>query len=377
MWTPYSERSKRNNPEQLDLRFHNRVSRLCFHRSLSDQARDQLEHLVAQQHKVAIITDRQVWRSLSDADRGWLMRYPRYELKPGETSKSLESLGRLLDFLAEERLDRQSVVVALGGGVVGDIAGFTAAIYQRGVDCWQIPTTLLSMVDSSVGGKTGINLTAGKNLVGAFHQPQYVFIATDFLKTLPAQEFHAGMAEILKYGLLGDESLWNELVRQPLLDASDSRLANVIEHSCYMKAVIVESDEQERADSGGRALLNLGHTFGHAIEKVSGYGQYLHGEAVAIGMVAASLYSAMQWGWGCESVQQIHDTISAHRLPTRLRQPLPLDELVGAMYSDKKNRKGSMRLVLLERPGKAFTFDHVREEWIRKIWQDLGASTSL
>ncbi len=377
MWMPYSERLVKSNPERLELRLRDRISQLCFHQTLSGKARDHLEHLVAQQRKIAVITDRQVWRSLSEEDQTWLMRYPRYELKPGEPSKNWENLGRLLEFLASERMDRQSVVIALGGGVVGDIAGFAAAVYQRGIDCCQIPTSLLAMVDSSVGGKTGVNLNAGKNLVGAFHQPQYVFIATDFLKTLPVQEFHAGVAEILKYGLLGDVSLWNELTSRPLLTAEDPRLPQLIAHCCYMKAVIVEADEQERATSGGRALLNLGHTFGHAIEKVSGYGEYLHGEAVAIGLVAAALYSAMQMGWSSELAGQVHNTVNAHRLPVRLRQPLLLDQLIDAMYSDKKNRKGSMRLVLMEQPGKAFTFDNVQEEWIRKIWLDLGASGAV
>lgn len=374
MWTPYSEKSGKTNPDRLDLRLSDRVSRLFFHSGLQ-HARGELEALAEQGRKLALVTDQNVWRSLPDAERSWLSVFPRHELPAGEISKSLGALGGILDFLADQRLDRQSVVIALGGGVVGDIAGFASAIYLRGVSCYQIPTSLLAMVDSSVGGKTGINLDAGKNLVGAFHQPQAVFIATDFLKTLPVREFRAGLAEVLKYGLLGDASFWRELVEHPLKSAEDPRLPAVIAHCCAMKAAVVEADEKETAKEGGRALLNLGHTFGHAIEKVCGYGEYLHGEAIAIGLVAAARYSEKQYGWDRQQAEEIEQTLVAHGLPVRLSSPLAVEELIGAMHSDKKNRKGQIRLVLMEAPGKAITFTDVREDWIRECWGAVSAVT--
>lgn len=372
MWTPYSEQSGKTNPDRLDLRLSDRVSRLFFQHGLQ-QAREELLGLAEEGRKLALVTDQNVWRSLPDPERAWLSALPRHELPAGETSKSLPALGGILDFLAGQRLDRQSVVVALGGGVVGDIAGFAAAIYLRGVSCYQIPSSLLAMVDSSVGGKTGINLGAGKNLVGAFHQPQAVFIATDFLKTLPVREFRAGLAEVLKYGLLGDSSFWRELVDHPLKSAEDDRLPAIIAHCCTMKAVVVEADEKETAKEGGRALLNLGHTFGHAIEKVCGYGEYLHGEAIGIGLVAAARYSARQYGWDPRVAEEIEQTVAVHGLPVNLSQPLAIEDLIGAMYSDKKNRKGQIRLVLMEEPGRAVTFEDVQEDWIRECWLTAGA----
>lgn len=372
MWTPYSERLGKTNPDQLDLKLSDRVSRLFFNSDLA-RAREELQALVNSGRKLAIVTDRNVWRSLPEQERSWLANFPRHVLPAGETSKSMVSLGTILNFLAGERLDRQGVVVALGGGVVGDIAGFAAAVYLRGVECYQIPTSLLAMVDSSVGGKTGINLDAGKNLVGAFHQPQAVFIATDFLKTLPEREFRAGLAEVLKYGLLGDASFWHELASKPVVSADDERLPAIIGHCCYMKAVVVEADEKETAKEGGRALLNLGHTFGHAIEKVCGYGEYLHGEAIAIGLVAAAKYSHKQYQWPDLQIEQIERVIGQHGLPVKLNKPLPIDQLVEAMHSDKKNRKGQIRLVLMEVPGRAVTFADVREDWIRECWSAVGA----
>src|SRR6185295_4410937 len=190
----------------------------------------------------------------------------------------------------EAKLDRGGVLFAVGGGVIGDLGGFAAAAWLRGIEYYQVPTTLLAMVDSSVGGKTGINLASGKNLVGAFHQPRAVFISTGLLSTLPPREFAAGMAEVIKYGLLGDAPLFAQLEEAPLTIAN-ARLAAVVRQCCALKARIVEADERETAKEGGRALLNLGHTFGHAIENVAGYGEYLHGEAVAIGLCAAARLS--------------------------------------------------------------------------------------
>ena len=187
------------------------------------------------------------------------------------------------------------MAIAFGGGVVGDLTGFAAASWLRGIRFIQVPTTLLSMVDSSVGGKTGINIESGKNLVGAFHQPISVYEDLDLLASLPPREFAAGMAEVVKYGMLGDPELFDMLEAEPLLDFQDERLAGVVKRNCQLKADVVNADEKELAGSGGRALLNLGHTFGHAIENVAGYGDYLHGEAVSVGFVAAAKTESGTW----------------------------------------------------------------------------------
>ncbi|MBL9215780.1 MAG: 3-dehydroquinate synthase, partial [Opitutaceae bacterium] len=215
---------------------------------------------------------------------------PRLVVAAGEKSKSLEVYGRVLDFLAAEKINRQGVLWVVGGGVVGDLGGFAAASYLRGIAYGQVPTTLLAMVDSSVGGKTGINLAAGKNLVGAFHHPTAVFIRPEFLRTLPPREFAAGLAEVIKYGLLGDAGLFAQLERQPLT-VENTGLAGFIRRCCELKAEVVRADEHELAPEGGRALLNLGHTFGHAIEQATGYAEYLHGEAVAVGLAGAARLS--------------------------------------------------------------------------------------
>ena len=296
----------------------------------------------------------------------------RIVLESGEGSKSMASFARVLDFLAENRISRQGVVWIFGGGVPGDLGGFAAASYLRGIDYIQIPTTLLAMVDSSVGGKTGLNLSAGKNLVGAFHHPRAVHISTEFLRTLPAREFAAGAAEVIKYGLLGDASLFAQLERNPIT-VQNVELPAVIRRCCEMKAVIVRDDEREQAKEGGRALLNLGHTFGHAIEQVTGYGTYLHGEAVAIGLAAAARLSRDLKYLSPADVSRIDRTLTAHVLPVRLRAPLPVASLMTAMQHDKKVRTGQLRFVVMKRLGEAATQDGIAAAAIEPIWRDLGA----
>lgn len=298
---------------------------------------------------------------------------PRLLIAPGEPSKSLATFGQVLDFFAEHRLDRGGVVWAVGGGVVGDLAGFAAASFLRGVDCVQVPTTLLAMVDSSVGGKTGINLRAGKNLVGAFHHPRAVLVAPEFLRTLPPREFAAGAAEVLKYGLLGDGELFAALERRPLTP-DHPHLAAVIRRCCELKAAVVRDDERETAAEGGRALLNLGHTFGHAIEQVAGYGNYLHGEAVAVGLVAAALLSRRLGLLDDATVARIAAAVTAQGLPVRLRAPLALAELREAMARDKKVRSGGLRFVVLPALGAAATCGGVPWEPVEAVWRELGAA---
>lgn len=298
---------------------------------------------------------------------------PLWVVPAGEKSKSIAALGEVCEFLAASQIDRGGIVVALGGGVVGDLAGFAAAAYLRGIDFWQVPTTLLAMVDSAVGGKTGINLAAGKNLVGAFHQPRVVFCDMASLDTLPPREFAAGMAEVIKYGLLGDSELLATLEGDQPLTPHDPRLAGIVRRCCAIKAEIVQADERETAPSGGRALLNLGHTFAHAIEAVAGYGEYLHGEAVGVGLVAAARLSEKIGLISAADVERVQALVEAHALPSRLRQALPRVALLEAMRRDKKVRQGQLRFVVLESLGRAVTRDDIDAELANEVWRELGA----
>jgi 3-dehydroquinate synthase len=357
----------------LEVRLGTRTYPILFGRDLRSRLAAEAAAVGAAGSRLAAVTDANLERVQAAALDGMLPGIARVAVEPGEKSKSLEGLGRVLDFMAEERLDRRSVLVAVGGGVVGDLAGFAAAAYLRGIAFWQVPTTLLAMVDSSVGGKTGINLAAGKNLVGAFHQPAKVFIDTAFLDTLPPREFAAGMAEVIKYGLIGDADLLAGLEREPLTVAS-ADLAEVIRRCCAAKARVVEADEFERAAEGGRALLNLGHTFGHAIEQVTGYGAYLHGEAVAVGLAAAARLSRELGLIGASDVGRIDAVLAAHALPTRLRAPLPWTALREAMGRDKKVRAGRLRFVVVESFGVARTRDDVPEAPAEMAFREVGAA---
>lgn len=306
----------------------------------------------------------------------------------GEHSKCYEELERIHETLAQMRIGRDGKLIACGGGVVGDLAGFAAASYLRGIDFYQVPTTLLAMVDSSVGGKTGINLKAGKNLVGAFWQPKAVFICTEFLQTLPPQEFSAGMAEVIKYGMLYDSALFDQLSALPApLTWAHPDLPGVIRRCCEIKAAIVQADEMETAREGGRALLNLGHTFAHAIEQVAGYGTYLHGEAVAIGLALAARLSNEISGtdFTASNTAQVKRLLKSYALPTDLATPLhrsgealsppPLsvDGLMDAMLRDKKARDGKLRFVVMKQLGKALTVEGIESALLRTLWADAGA----
>jgi 3-dehydroquinate synthase len=322
--------------------------------------------------RAVLLTDEAIVRAHAALLDSSFAGMPRFVLPPGEKTKSLEHFGRVLDFLAEQRVDRGGVLWVLGGGVIGDLGGYAAASYLRGIDFVQVPTTLLAMVDSSIGGKTGINLAAGKNLVGAFHHPKAVFIAKEFIETLPPREFAAGMAEVIKYGLLGDGTLFARLEQTPLTSRSVDLLA-VIRRCCELKAAIVQADERETAKEGGRALLNLGHTFGHAIEQVTGYGTYLHGEAVAVGLAAAARLSQKLGYLTPSDVTRVEQTVSAHALPVRLRESLSLDALLAAMQRDKKVRAGKLRFVVLKRLGEAATHGDVDVGLVAQVWRELGA----
>jgi 3-dehydroquinate synthase len=291
-------------------------------------------------------------------------------LPDGEQYKTWEVLNRIFDALLENHCDRRVTLVALGGGVVGDMAGFAAACYQRGVPFIQVPTTLLAQVDSSVGGKTGINHPLGKNMIGAFHQPQCVLIDTATLNTLPDRELSAGLAEIIKYGLIRDTAFleWLETNMDALLRRDAAILAEAIERSCRNKAEVVAADERE---SGERALLNLGHTFGHAIETGMGYGTWLHGEAVAAGMVMAAVLSArMAWIQPAD-VARIEVLMQRARLPVRAPAALDPARMLELMAVDKKAQDGRIRLVLLQAMGKAVVTADYNPALLRAVLQEF------
>jgi 3-dehydroquinate synthase len=287
-------------------------------------------------------------------------------LPDGEEYKTLAVLNQIFDSLLTHRCDRQTTLVALGGGVIGDMTGFAAACYQRGVPFIQIPTTLLAQVDSSVGGKTGVNHPLGKNMIGAFHQPQCVIIDTDTLNTLDQRQFCAGLAEVIKYGLINDPDFfdWLDTHAAELLQRDAPALSFAIARSCQNKAHIVAIDERE---SGPRALLNLGHTFGHAIETGLGYGQCLHGEAVAIGICLAAQLS-QRMGWiNQEEMTRITTLIAKMMLPTQIPAGLPGNKMLDLMQVDKKVRQGKIRLVLLKGIGKAFLSDQYDTKLLPEI----------
>ncbi|MDR3228492.1 MAG: 3-dehydroquinate synthase [Puniceicoccales bacterium] len=298
--------------------------------------------------------------------------------RDGETAKRTGELERLWEALATGGVDRSGLVLAVGGGVVGDLAGFAAASYLRGVGLVQIPTTLLAMVDSAVGGKTGINLAAGKNLAGAFWPPEAVFADTAWLATLPPREFAAGMAEVVKYALIvkraGDTAFADLLRDAGPLHWRHPALPDVIRECCAIKAAIVGADERETAADGGRALLNLGHTFGHAIENVAGYGEYLHGEAVAIGVVLAARLSVALGYLDEAEIAPILHLYRTNNLPDTLRSPLPVDALMGAMLRDKKASSGAIKFVLLDRERGAFTQPLGDLSLPRSLWQTAGCT---
>ena len=280
-------------------------------------------------------------------------------LPDGEAHKNWTTLDDLLTRLLDLRVERSTVLIALGGGVIGDIAGFAAAIYQRGIPFIQIPTTLLAQVDSSVGGKTGVNHPRGKNMIGAFWQPQAVVIDTDCLGTLSERELRAGVAEVIKYGAIRDVEFfrWIEQNVRPLMAKDAAALAHAIRRSCEIKAEIVAADERE---TGERALLNFGHTFGHAIEAAQGYGTWLHGEAVAAGMVCAARLSEQVCGLSREEMSRLAQLIEAAGLPTSAPD-LPGPQWLELMRRDKKVQAGAMRFVLIDRLGHALVRSDVAD----------------
>lgn len=319
------------------------------------------EAALADVSEVVLITDENVyglehftpWREgLAERDR-----FVECVVPPGEGAKSLESFGRCLSACADRALSRKAVVVALGGGVVGDLGGYVAASYLRGIAYLQVPTTLLAMVDSSVGGKTGINLPEGKNLVGAFYQPQAVVADLEALETLPPREHAAGIAEVIKYGLIRDPGILETCSRPDGIDYAD-----LVRRCIQIKADVVSADERET--SGLRAILNFGHTLAHAIEQVAGYGKLLHGEAVAIGMVGATWLSIHKTGLDPAWQERVEGLLETNQLPVRL-PGLKYADLEPVIRRDKKATGGRVTWVLLEDAGRVVRTADVEDELVR------------
>jgi len=315
---------------------------------------------VVEPSRVAVITDEtveglygeEVARSLETAG----VEVTTLTVPPGEEAKSLPQAGKLYSLMVREGMDRRSVVVALGGGVVGDLAGFVAATYMRGIPHVQAPTTLLAAVDSSVGGKVAVDLPEGKNLVGAFYQPKLVVIDLETLRTLPARELRAGLAEVVKYGVILDAEFFGRLEAQAdrLLDVDPQVMAAVVRRCCELKARVVERDER---DTGLRAVLNYGHTFAHALEVLTGYTTYRHGEAVAIGMVSASLLAEELGDVPSEVTLRQVELLRRLGLEVRLPEVVSPQEMVDSFARDKKTLGGRLRMVLPVRLGEVRVVD--------------------
>ncbi|MCA3736967.1 MAG: 3-dehydroquinate synthase [Phenylobacterium sp.] len=347
---------------------------------LLDAAGARLRPLV-RRDRVAVVSDQTVWglhgaRLTRALEAAGLAVHP-VVLPPGEQTKSFAGLEALCDALLALELDRGDLIVAFGGGVIGDLAGFAAAIYKRGADFVQIPTTLLAQVDSSVGGKTAIDTPRGKNLVGAFHQPRLVLADLDVLATLPDREMRAGYAEVLKYGLLGDAAFfaWLEAHGRAVLAREPEALARAVERSVEMKAEIVIADERE---AGRRALLNLGHTFAHALEAETGYGEaLLHGEAVGLGSAMAFRYSAAAGLCDAQDAARAVEAVAAAGLPARLSdlrdRRFAADDLLRHMAQDKKAEGGRLTFILARRAGEAFVARDVNPAEMRDFLISEGA----
>jgi 3-dehydroquinate synthase len=290
-------------------------------------------------------------------------------ISPGEESKTLEQAGAICDAMIEHGLDRQSFVAGLGGGVIGDISGFVAAIFQRGIPHVQIPTTLLAMVDSSIGGKAAVNTRDGKNLIGAVHNPSLVIDDVDLLRTLPNREFNQGFAEIIKHAVIADGEMFEDLGTMPT-DARDAPvLQALVRRNIEIKSRFVAGDELD--ETGQRALLNFGHTIGHAIERAGGYREFLHGEAISLGMIAACAISVKKAGLPGEQRDAAIDLLRRFDLPTMLRVGFPRDEIVAALRFDKKFQAGQIRFVLTPGVGSAYLSSDVTMDDIREAVEQL------
>ncbi len=355
----------------VDVQLGTRSYAIDIGTGLLDELGGRLERHGPLTHAV-VMTDDHVLPYAHRAQQSLLDRGVRVDLcsiPPGEPSKSVSQSEQLWQQLLSLGSDRKTLVVAVGGGVVGDLAGFVAATYARGLRFCQVPTSLLAQVDSSVGGKVGINLPAAKNMVGAFWQPQYVLIDTQVLDTLPDREYRSGLAEVVKYGVILDADFFADLERNviPLRTRQADVLRRVVARCCRLKADVVEADECEQ--TGRRAVLNFGHTFAHALESVGGYGELLHGEAVAIGMVCAARLSERLGRTDSAFTVRLQRLLEELQLSTRL-PPLDEDALLQAMQSDKKVEHGRLRFVLASRMGHVELVSDIDPTLIRDVLRD-------
>ena len=341
------------SPAEIHVELGQRSYSICLLHDAWDALLEPLERSLGDVSHVLLIADEAVatrWAEPLAQQLGESYRCDLARIASGEPSKSLEMLGQLWDWMLASGADRRSVVVAVGGGVVGDLAGFAAATYARGLRLVQIPTTLLAMVDSSVGGKTGINLEGGKNLVGAFWQPSLVLIDTATLSTLDDRTYRSGLGEVIKYGVIEDAEFfaWLEQNAAALVDRQPAALSHAIRRSCEIKAAVVADDERET--SGRRAILNYGHTFAHAIENTAGYGNLLHGEAVTIGMTMAAELARLLGRVDAGFVQRQRELIGRCGLPAQWQAADP-EQMIPVMKTDKKVAHASLRFVLPTRIG--------------------------
>ena len=341
------------SPAEIHVELGQRSYSICLLHDAWDALLEPLERSLGDVSHVLLIADEAVatrWAEPLAQQLGERYRCDLARIASGEPSKSLEMLGQLWDWMLASGADRRSVVVAVGGGVVGDLAGFAAATYARGLRLVQIPTTLLAMVDSSVGGKTGINLEGGKNLVGAFWQPSLVLIDTATLSTLDDRTYRSGLGEVIKYGVIEDAEFfaWLEQNAAALVDRQPAALSHAIRRSCEIKAAVVADDERET--SGRRAILNYGHTFAHAIENTAGYGNLLHGEAVTIGMTMAAELARLLGRVDAGFVQRQRELIGRCGLPAQWQAADP-EQMIPVMKTDKKVAHASLRFVLPTRIG--------------------------
>ena len=318
---------------------------------------------------LVLITNKKIEKLHISRIKNTLLKKNKIIISDGEKYKNQDSITKIYNYLLKNKYSRDSCIVAFGGGVIGDMAGFAAATYQRGINFIQVPTTLLSMVDSSVGGKTGINHPLGKNMIGSFHQPIAVIVDTEILKTLSKRQFNAGMSEVIKYGIIKDKNFFNWIAKNTdKIKAQDSdSIIKIVKRSCEIKAEIVALDEKEK---NIRALLNLGHTFGHAIENYLGYGKWLHGEAVACGFLIACSVAIQKNTMDISEYNKIKSLLKAFSLPTKLPKNINIERLFEIMSLDKKVKNNKMVYVIPNNIGKAYITNKISKNIVIKALKD-------
>ena len=318
---------------------------------------------------LVLITNKKIEKLHISKIKNTLLKKNKIIISDGEKYKNQDSITKIYNYLLKNKYSRDSCIVAFGGGVIGDMAGFAAATYQRGINFIQVPTTLLSMVDSSVGGKTGINHPLGKNMIGSFHQPIAVIVDTEILKTLSKRQFNAGMSEVIKYGIIKDKNFFNWIAKNTdKIKAQDpDSIIKIVKRSCEIKAEIVALDEKEK---NIRALLNLGHTFGHAIENYLGYGKWLHGEAVACGFLIACSVAIQKNTMDISEYNKIKSLLKAFSLPTKLPKNINIERLFEIMSLDKKVKNNKMVYVIPNNIGKAYITNKISKNIVIKALKD-------